>query len=762
MKKISIAVLVALFALLINIPVNAKTPALKDPLVKADFTSEHMAGGTNASTGLGNGRMTVGISPWSELIYLRWPRPSMYDQLRYTTKAYGFWLYTNPRDVRWDERAPGPDWQRYGRPYEVHPGLGARGGIYLADGTLSWFGDPSWISSRAYEPEWSDVLCTKITRKGAAVNACQWVDWEDDIMVQDFTIDSDSALKFFYYGTFDPNEKKGGYWGVPDPKSAGFATVYLEDQGVVLYFLPVQKKIPYKFDQQLKDKITPALIDRLYPDGGQFIALALSEKPDGFQVGADRKGRPATLSAPPAASENAKKGKLNGSKYYIGQSDSGLEKSISQKDRRVVVFVTAGNSAKEAVALIEKARARGVDQLRAKATADWKPMADQVELPANATAPEKRVARRSVLNLFVGRDKQSGAIIASPSRQPAYHFDWPRDGSFYDLSLDLAGFHDIVSSHIDFYQRTQRKETRAFGIARLLGGQNLFYSPKGHWVSNIYTDGSPGKLSIIPVEIDETALLTWDLWRHEQYIPQADRPAYGKSHLEELTLAADALLEYVDVPKGWTKKVNEDDNPFPSATLHGAASVLAGLSAAVDAGKRWGADPAKVEKWREAAIALRKGIIDRIARNDKSVEQGGWRGIQWALFPAPVFESFDDPGAQKLIKKLATDIEEKASKKRPGFGYLGEQVFILGIATAKQPQYKPIMDQAMKVLVNEMPIPGSDCYGEVTILIDMPEGKVSQQRTSIPHLWTGVTSYLAVESLYRPERFLSQIPPVPK
>jgi hypothetical protein len=145
------------------------------------------------------------------------------------------------------------------------------------------------------------------------------------------------------------------------------------------------------------------------------------------------------------------------------------------------------------------------------------------------------------------------------------------------------------------------------------------------------------------------------------------------------------------------------------------------------------------------------------------VQKGGWRGIQWALFPAPVFESFDDPVAQKLIKKLATDIEEKTSKKRPGFGYLGEQVFILGIATAKQPQYKPLMDQAMKVLVNEMPIPGSDCYGEVTILIDMPgEGKIAQQRTSIPHLWTGITTYLAVEALYRPERFLSQIPPIPK
>jgi len=765
MKKLMSAILVALFALLLNIPVNAKSPALDDPLLKADFTSEHMAGGTNAATGLGNGRLTVGVSPWSEIIYLRWPRPSMYDQLRYMTKSYGFWMYFSPKDVRWDDKAPSPDWQRYGRPYEVYPGLGARGGVYLKDGTLSWFGDPSWTSSRAYDPEWGSVLCTKISRKDATVQACQWVDWEDDILVQEFKIDSDAAQKFFYYGTFDPNDQKGGYWGSPDPKSAGFATVYLQEQEIILYFLPHGSRSPYQLDQHSKDKFTAGLIDQLFPEGGNFIALGLSDKPDGFQVGADRKGRTVSSSAPLAVSEDAKKGKLSGSKYFLGSSDSGFEKSISQNNNRVAVFIAAGKSAKDAVALIEKARAKGVDQLRSKATSDWKVLADQVDLPTQATASEKRVARRSVLNLFVGRDKESGAIIASPSRQPAYHMDWPRDGSFYDLSLDLAGFHEMVGSHIDFYRRTQRKENSAFGIAWLLGAKPLVYSPKGHWVSNIYTDGSPGKLSIIPVEIDETALLIWDLWRHEQYVPASDRLAYQKKYLEELTLGADALVEYVDLKKGWTKKVFEDDNAFPSATLHGAASVLAGLSGAADAGKRWGADPAKVEKWREAAVALRKGIRDRI-QNDKTIEQGGWRGIQWSLFPAPVFESFDDPLAQKLIKKLAADVEAKAYKKHPGFAYLGEQVFILGIATAKQPEYKPLLDKAVKILVNEVPMPGADCYGEVTIWIDMPgggkEGKVAQQRTSIPHLWTGVTTYLAVESLYRPERFLSQVPPVPK
>jgi len=760
-KKALEVVLGLIFSGLI-VPTVAAMPALEDPLLNADLSSEHIAGATNAAAALGNGRLTVGISPWSEIIYFRWPRPSFYDHLRYITKAYGFIGFNNPRDTRWGDDAASLDWRRYGRPYEVDPELGSRGALRLKDGSYTWFGDPSWTSSRAYVPEWSPVLCTTITRSDATVLACQWVDGEDDLLIQDFKINSSAAQKFFYYATFDPCQKRAGYWGAPDPKSAGFATVYLEHQGIILYFQPRHKN-EFRLKKHLKEKFTAELIDRLYPQGGFFVAMGFSERPDGFQVGGDRQGKGVPDSAPFAASEEARKGKLGGSRYFIGQADAGLEKNIFQTSIRVSVLISAAESAKQAVALIENARAKGIDELRAKAVSDLKPLADRVELPSSASASEKRVARRSILNLLVGRDRESGAIIASPSRQPAYYYDWPRDGSFYDLSLDLAGFPEIAGSHIDFYRRTQRKGSLDLSITWLLGGKPLFYSPRGHWYSNSYTDGSPGKFKIIPVEIDETSLLTWDLWRHEQFIPKSGRPEYQKDHLEQLTLAADAILEYVNVKKGWTKKVFEDDHPIPRATLHGAASVLAGLAAAADAGKRWEAKPEKVKRWQEAAIALRQGILRRIEM-DKMLESGGWRGVQWSLFPAPVFESYDDPRAQILIDKLAAEIEQKADKKRPGFAYLGEQLFILGIATAKKPEYRPLIQRGVNVLVNEVPMLGTDCYGEVTLWIDLPgqPGKVAQQRTSIPHLWTGVTTYLAVEALYRPERFLTQIPPIPK
>ena len=742
----------------------AETPALEDPLLKADFSSETGAGGTNAATGIGNGRLTVGISPWSELIYFRWPTPSFYDHLRYLTVHYGTIASLRPKDMRWGKNSQSLDWRRYGRPYEVYPGMGARGGLYFKDNSLSWFGDESWTSERRYEPDWSPVLCTTLSREDARAKICQWVDWDEDLLVQEFKIDSGSAQKFFYYGTFDPYNDYDSYSGYLDTRKAGFATLYLPDQAIIISFMPDQKD-KKRIEQKLGMKFSPKIIDEIFPEGGQFIAMGLLDNPDGYQIGADRKGRRVPGSAPLAASEDAKKGKLSGSGYFLGQADSGLEKSISEKDNHVVVLLSAARSAAGAAAIIERARASGVDQLRRRAVSAWKPMADAVDISAKASDTEKRVARRSILNLFAGRDKKSGAIIASPSHQPNYHSDWPRDGSFFDLALDLAGFNDVVTSHLDFYRRFQRKELIDTSIVWILGLKPLIYSPLGHWYSNMATDGSPGDMKILPIEIDETALLLWDLWRHEQFVPESERPAYEKKYLEMLTLAADATADYVNTRTGWTNRVFEDDNAPPTATLHGAASVLAGLSAAVDAGKRWGADPEKVERWRVAAVALRKGMLKR-ATDEKTIKKSGWRGIQWTLFPAPVFESFDDPAAQKLITRLAKNVEESASKKRAGFAYLGEQVFILAVVTAKHPEYKPLISQAVKVLTSEVPMPGSDCFGEVTIWIDMPgegkEGKVAQQRTSIPHLWTGVTSYLSVEALYRPERFLSQVPPIPK
>ena len=142
--------------------------------------------------------------------------------------------------------------------------------------------------------------------------------------------------------------------------------------------------------------------------------MGLIGDPDGFQAGADFRGRPVRKSDPLAASEDARDGKLSGSSYFLGSADAGLERKISGPESQVTVLISAGKSATEAVAIIEQARFLGEDLLRKKAITQWQSRAKRVNLPEQATPSEIRVARRNILNLFVGRDRESGAIVASP------------------------------------------------------------------------------------------------------------------------------------------------------------------------------------------------------------------------------------------------------------------------------------------------------------------------------------------------------------
>src|SRR5205823_6087993 len=106
---------------------------------------------------------------------------------------------------------------------------------------------------------------------------------------------------------------------------------------------------------------------------------------------------------------------------------------------------------------LEEARRRGGDDLRAAEREASAALIAGARLPATDDADRLRLAKRALLSIAVGRDRSSGAIVASISSQPPYNLDWPRDGSFIDYALDVAGLSDWVTQHRAFYTRVQRK-----------------------------------------------------------------------------------------------------------------------------------------------------------------------------------------------------------------------------------------------------------------------------------------------------------------
>src|ERR1700737_3266699 len=106
----------------------------------------------------------------------------------------------------------------------------------------------------------------------------------------------------------------------------------------------------------------------------------------------------------------------------------------------------------------------------------------------------------------------SGAIVASIARQPPYFLDWPRDGSFFQHALDVAGVLPWVSQRARWYSTIQRRMPTT-GVPLITPVATTDPDtmdeqfPAFAWEMNYYSDGAIG--GNIRFEIDNTALHVW-------------------------------------------------------------------------------------------------------------------------------------------------------------------------------------------------------------------------------------------------------------
>lgn len=732
-------------------------PIPEDPLLQANLLSETIGGGTNAIAALSNGRLSVSISPWGEITHLRWPSLSCCDHLRYFTAYKVFSLLdlisllheetARPYEVRWGEEAPSEEWKLYGRPLEPYPELGSRAGILTPGASKPlWLNDPVWTSQRRYSSEDSAVLITTLSGP-AELEITDWIDPEWDLLVRVHKVKG--ASRFFYHSTFAPALKpRRGLFASPDPKDAGFGAVYWADEGIVIHFNPRRKR-------WATGEWSPRKLDSFYPEGGVFLAWGFDRIPSSFQIGADRAGRKVPPSAPLGGRLDAEDGLLQENPAFQGPVDAALAMDLPDLHGTVVVFIAVSDTATGAVSLIRRARELGVEALIQRVDKAWKDIGKRVFLPPQEKDQTiLKVAKRSVLSLIMGQDTGSGAIVASLSRQPAYHFDFPRDSAFFDLGLDAAGFSERVDQHLDFLMKVQMRGKCAFGWMWLVNLKWPFYHPEGHFKANYSADGSPGSMPH-PFEIDSTGLTIWNLWRHELFVPDGGKESYCLKAWEAIERGAEALMDYVDLRAGWLRPAFEDDSSRPSATFHGASSTLTALMAAADAAYRWVGEERKAERWERAASALRQSMLKKL-EGKISREILGWRGLHWAFWPAPLFKP-GDPRCLPLVEILVKEVTEKVEGKRPGFSYLAEQLFALALAPIRTHEHEALIRRGLEFLAYKVAIPGTHHFGEIVL----KKGEFYQNRTAIPHLWNGILFYLTLLALHRPEAFHRQRPPYP-
>ena len=230
-----------------------------------------------------------------------------------------------------------------------------------------------------------------------------------------------------------------------------------------------------------------------------------------------------------SALTDVRDGTLSGSSLAACQANAALARRVdlSSGHGEATFYVAIGGTRDAALDLLRQARDpdSSVKAQRAAIDTWWQRFLAGARLPRTDDPEVLRFAKRSLMVLRGATDEPSGAIVASVNAQPPYGADWPRDGAFINLALDLAGFHDLVTRHNLFYARVQRKQPGSWSILYDFPPcdlSNPVYPnciPAGTFEQNYYADPD----EVIPAlttsfEIDQAGLGVWTWWDHAQYL----------------------------------------------------------------------------------------------------------------------------------------------------------------------------------------------------------------------------------------------------
>jgi hypothetical protein len=696
---------------------------------------EHLLGATDINGAVGNGGATAGFSAQGELTVLRWPSPSYFQHVDFVTS----------NDVN----------ARALPHFGARDNQGSFAGVAV-DGSFAWARDAGWTSTQRYAADDSSTLVT-VQHSNSLRVSVRYTDTIApglDVLSRRIEVTPDPgfvprALRLVYFENFSPTVEKADFFPTDQTARLGdrdYALAWSARRAALVHFsLPGR---PPDLVAPLSGSRTAAEIDATL-DGisaeGMFILLGADRMPDGFQCGWDA-GAP-SAGAPRDAYDDAAAtiGALSGAPAALTHADGALRWELPPTGGAVELFIAIGGTLAQASAALDEARARGGDALRAAERDASSALIAGARLPATDDADRLRLAKRALLSIAVGRDRASGAIVASISSQPPYNLDWPRDGSFIDYALDVAGLHDWVTQHRAFYTTVQRKSDGDDAVS----GSDAF---AGSFAMDFYADGRPG--GPISLEIDEVGLTLWGWYEHAKWLDEPARRAYLDRVWPSLRLAADLLVRCVDQKTRLQCAENEDDSFDATITLHGAIPVWLGVSSAAraanylhrsDEARRW------AHRADELAAAIERAFGDPtlgyVGGSTTLGDVGAIGPVAWTLWPAR-FHSFADPRMARAAAQIVEAYTPFFDQTNGGGSYFGKGLVALALFDPPGSDGAARTRRWIDRMVKDVPTPTGH-YGESFVF----SGGTYTNVVSIPHLWEATLTYLALMAAYSPETF---------
>jgi len=463
---------------------------------------------------------------------------------------------------------------------------------------------------------------------------------------------------------------------------------------------------------------------------------------------------------------DAADGELSGSDLAASEVSSALRTPIAfdpSGHGRVTVALGAGPTASDARSVLEAHPAPADVIERSQAAFDtW---LAGVRLPTTGSELVQRVARRSLINVRVGTDAQSGAVVASISRQAPYGLDWPRDGAFFNVMLDASGQNALVRRRAALYDTWQRKTPVSPTVLidspppDTPDGPTGVYQA-GAWEMNYYADGLPG--GTFRFEIDEVGFGLFAMIAHVGWLEGEGVEAYLRERWEAILLAADLLAYWRDPETGLHFPAQEDDNPEYTQTLHGAVTVFGGLDIASRAARLLGEDePAR--RWEERAGELREAILTHFhdpeeeifiseavnVANPGSTPSGPTAWLVWPMRLLP----WDDPRIDAQLRADLENIGPTVRLENDGGSYWMKNTVSLALARGDDPEIRAEVERLLQRTAEHATPTGH--FGEVTVVVEEGGERRASQHVSTPHLWEGTLFYLTALALEDPNALLA-------
>ncbi len=463
---------------------------------------------------------------------------------------------------------------------------------------------------------------------------------------------------------------------------------------------------------------------------------------------------------------DAKDGDLSGNRLAGGQVNAAIKFPLSfdAGSAQATLVYAFGKTAQKSQDELAWVRGQDIQSVQDDIAAADRAYLDSLWIPQEVTGKMREFIERAFLNLRVGTDRDTGAIVASVSRQPSYQLDWPRDGAFFNIALDIAGKHDLVTKRMGFYAGAIRDQAAppTLLLNKPVPGwpddPNNHNYPPDSWEMNYYADGIPG--GNIRLEIDNTALLVWAFVYHVGHLDGQARETYINDNWPVIKRAANWLYGWRDPETGLNWPANEDDHAEFTQGLQGASTTYGALASAARLAKYLGKD-ALADKWLHRAGELKAATIQQMYVPGEGFygEPGPTKldagSPYWLSWPTHMFAK-DDP---RFKPQLLAGLDKQVASVRgetPGGQYPTKVAISAALVLPDGPERDKALEIARR-LATKIADPNTYTIGEHYSAVDSDgDGHYDNgwvNNVSTPHLWSMTLVYLTAVAYYHPEKF---------